>query len=45
MKQFSYEVKRDDVSVKYIVKAETKEEAMKKISQISGERVTKVKEM
>ena len=45
MKIFTYEVKRDECDVKYIIKAETKEEAIKKISKISGEKVTKVKEI
>ena len=45
MKKYSYEVKRDDCSVKYIVTAESKEEAVKKIRQISGETVVKVKEI
>lgn len=45
MKKFSYETKRDGYEVKYIVKAETKEEAIKKIEKISGERGIRVKEV
>ena len=45
MKKYSYEIKRDDCGVKYIVTAESKEEAIKKIRQISGETVVKVKEI
>lgn len=45
MKTFSYETKRDGYEVKYIVKAETKEEATKKIEKISGERGIRVKEV
>lgn len=44
MKTFSYETKRDIYKVKYIVKAETKEEAIKKIEEMSGERGIRVKE-
>ena len=44
MKKFSCELQRDGYTAKYIVSAETKEEAIKRIKQISGENVTKVKE-
>ena len=45
MKIFSYELKRDNYEVKYTVKAEDKDKAIKKIERICGERVTKVKEL
>lgn len=45
MKIFSYETKRDNYEVKYTVKAETKEDAVKKIEKICGEKVAKVKEV
>ena len=44
MKKFSYETKRYDISFKYIVTAETKEEAVKKIEKICGEKIGNVKE-
>lgn len=44
MKKFSYEIKRDHHSAKYIVHAESKEAAAKKIQEICGEKVAKVKE-
>ena len=45
MKKFSYEIKRYDVNFKYVVTAETKEEAVKKIEKICGEKITgKIKE-
>lgn len=45
MKKFSYEIKHENHSVQYIVKAENKEDAIRKIQQICGERVAKVKEI
>lgn len=45
MKKFSYETKRDGVEYKYIVTAENKEEATKKIEKICGEKIGKVKEI
>jgi len=44
MKKYSCELKRDNCGVKYIVTADSKEDAIKKISSISGEKITKVKE-
>lgn len=44
MKKFSYETKRDNCEVKYIIKAEDKATATKKIEEISGERGIRVKE-
>jgi len=45
MKIFVYEIKRDNYEVKYIQKAETKEEATRKIEAICGERNIRVKEI
>lgn len=45
MKIFSCELKRDNYEVKYTIKAEDKATAIEKVKQISGERVTKVKEL
>ena len=45
MKKFSYETKRDGLEYKYIVTAETKEDAVKKIEKICGEKIGKVKEI
>lgn len=44
MKKFSYETKRDNYEVKYIIKAEDKAAATKKIEEISGDRGIRVKE-
>lgn len=44
MKKFSYETKRDNYEAKYIIKAEDKTTATKKIEEISGERGIRVKE-
>ena len=44
MKTFMYDTKRDNYEVHYEVKAETKEDAVRKIESISGDRGIRVKE-
>ena len=44
MKKFEAKLTRDEVEVKYIILADSKEEAVKKLFKISGERL-KVKEI
>lgn len=45
MKIFTCEFKCNNYEVKYTVKAEDKDKAVKKIEKICGEKVTKVKEL
>lgn len=45
MRKYSYEIKREHHTATYIVKAASKEEAIKKIEKISGEHNIHVKEI